>query len=83
MTVKIHNPYQRPIRVVSVSAQVGRGKRFCSGANLYVRPFHGRLVIPRRRMRVVRLRVAMARTAAPECNGARFPLIFRGRAVVR
>jgi hypothetical protein len=83
MTVKIHNPYQRPIRVVSVSAQAGRGKRFCSGANLHVRSFRGRLVIPRRRTRVVRLRVQMALTAAPECKGARFPLLFRARAVVR
>ena len=83
MSVKIRNPYRRPIRVVSVSAQVGRGKRFCSGANLHVRPFRGRLVIPRRQTRSVPLRVEMPLTAAPECDGARFPLVFRARAIMR
>jgi hypothetical protein len=83
MSVKIHNPYRRAIRVVFVSAEVGRGKRFCTGANLHIRPFRGRLVIPRHSMRIVRLRVAMPLTAAPECDGARFPLIFRARAVGR
>jgi hypothetical protein len=83
MRVKIHNPYRRPIRVVSVTAKVKGGARYCTGANVDVRPFRGRVVIPRRRSRVVRLRVQMQPTAAQECSGARFPLLFRARAVVR
>jgi hypothetical protein len=83
MNVKIQNPYRRSMRVVSVSAQVGRGKRFCTGANVHVRPFRVGVLIPRRRSRIVRLLVAMPRTAAPECDGARFPLVFRARAVVQ
>lgn len=83
MNVKIKNPYRRSMRVVSVTAQVRRGARFCTGSNLDVRPFRGRLVIPRRRARIVRLRVEMQPTAAQECSGARFPLVFHARAVVR
>jgi hypothetical protein len=82
MRVKVHNPYRRPLRVLSVRAHVGGGRRFCTGANLHVRPFRGRLVVPRRRTRTIRLRVEMPVTAAPECLGARFPLYFRGKGVV-
>jgi hypothetical protein len=83
MNVRVRNPHRRPIRILSVWAQVGRGKRYCTGANLHVRPFHGLLVVPRRRTRILRLRVLIPRTAASECDGARFPLSFRGKAVMR
>jgi hypothetical protein len=79
----VRNPYRRPLRLLSLTAVVRRGRRACSGANLEVRPFRGRLTVPPRRSRVVRLRVRMPLTAAPECNGARFPLVFRGRGVLR
>lgn len=79
----VRNPYRRPLRVLSLTAAVRPGRRACSGANLDVRPFRGRLVVPPRRSRVIRLLVRMPLTAAPECNGARFPLVFRGRGVLR
>lgn len=78
----VRNPYRRPLRVTSVTAAVGRGGRACAGSNLHVRPFTGRLVVPPRRARVVRLRVEMPMTAAPECSGVRFPLRFRAKGFV-
>ena len=83
MNVKIQNSYQRTMQVVSVSADVRRARRLCTGYNVDVRPFRGRLSIPPRRTRVVRLLVHMQPTAAEECKGARFPLRFRAKAVLR
>jgi hypothetical protein len=83
MNVKIRNPYKRTLRVLSVSADVRHARRLCTGSNVDVRPFRGRLSILPRRSRVVRLLVEMQPTVAEECKGARFPLRFRARAVVR
>lgn len=79
----VRNPYRRPLRLVSLEVSVRGGRRWCSNANLEVRPFRGRLVIPARRKRVVRLLARMPVTAAPECSGARFPLTFRARGILR
>jgi hypothetical protein len=79
----VRNPYRRPLRLVSLTVDVRSGLRACSGSNLDVRPFRGRLVVPSRRTRVVRLLVRMPLTAAPECSGARFPLTFRARGILR
>jgi hypothetical protein len=81
--VKVRNPYRRPMTLVSVTARVRNANERCTRWNLEVRPFRGRLRIPRGRTRVARLRVRMPLTAAPECRGAKFPLDFRARAVVR
>jgi hypothetical protein len=83
MKVTVRNPFARTMRLVSIQARVGRAKRACSGQNLEVRPFRGRLRIPARRRRVVRLLVAMAPTAAEECKRARFPVRFRAKGVLR
>jgi hypothetical protein len=83
MKVTIRNPFRRRLELVSVRASVGRARRACSGANLEVRPFRGRLRIARRQRRVVRLLATMAPTAAEECKRARFPLRFRARGVLR
>jgi hypothetical protein len=83
MSVKIRNPYGRPMRLVSLSADVRRARRLCTGSNVDVRPFRGRLSISPRRTRVVRLLVHMQPTVAEECKGARFPLRFRAKAVLR
>jgi hypothetical protein len=83
LNLKIRNPYKRPMRLVAVTARVRGPRRACTRWNLDVRPFRGRLVIPRGRARIARLLVRMPRTAAQECNGARFPLVFRARAVVQ
>jgi hypothetical protein len=79
----VRNRSRRPIRLVYLTARVRDPGRTCTRHNLEVRPFHGRFLIPGRRSRVVRLRVRMPETAAPECRGARFPLVFSGRAVTR
>lgn len=81
--VKVRNPYRRPMTLVSVTARVRNASERCTRWNLDVRPFRGRLRIPRGRTRVARLRVRMPLNAAPECRGAKFPLDFRARAVVQ
>jgi hypothetical protein len=83
LSVKIRNPYKRRMRIVSLRARVRGPRRACTKWNLDVRPFRGWLVIPPRRTRIARLRVRMPSTAAQECCGARFPLVFTARAVVR
>ncbi len=83
MNVKVRNPYRRPLLVLSLSAQVRRARRLCTGSNVDVRPFRGRVPIRPRRTRVIRLRVEMQPTVAEECKGARFPLRFRARGVLR
>jgi hypothetical protein len=83
MKVTVRNPFVRTMELVSVRAGVERAGRACSGQNVVVRPFRGRLRIPARRRRVVRLLVAMAPTAAEECKRARFPVRFRARGVLR
>ena len=83
MRVKIRNPFKRAIVVRSDTAQVRRARRGCSGSNVEVRPFRGRVRVPAQGARVVRLLVRMPVTAADECRGARFPLVFRARAALR
>lgn len=83
LPARVRNPHRRPLRLVSLTVVVRGARRGCSGVNIEVRPFRGRLVIPPRRARVVRLLARMPLTAAPECNGARFPLVFRGRGTLR
>jgi len=79
----VRNPYRRLLRVHSVTVAVRGARPGCSGSNVDVRPFTGRLLVPPRRARVVRLLVRMPLTAAPECRGASFPLAFRGRGTLR
>src|SRR5687767_3531228 len=74
MSVRIRNPYHRPMRLVSLSTDVRRARRLCTGSNVDVRPFRGRLSIQPGRTRVIRLLVHMQPTVAAECKGARFPL---------
>jgi hypothetical protein len=83
LKVTVRNPFVRTMRLVSLHADVGRAGRTCSSANIEVRPFRGRLRIPGRRRRIVRLLATMAPSAAEECKRARFPIRFRGRAVLR
>ena len=79
----IRNPYRRRLVVSSVTVAVGRARSACSASNLDVRPFRGRVVVPPRRSRIVRVLVRMPLTAAPECNGAKFPLRFRAKGLLR
>lgn len=83
LLVKVRNPYRRAMTLVSLTTHVGDASRKCTRWNLDVGPFRGRLRVPRGRTRVARLSVRMPATAAPECRGAKFPLAFRARAVVR
>jgi hypothetical protein len=83
LRVKVRNPYRRAMRVVSLTARVGDASRRCTRFNLEVGRFRGRLVIARGRTGVARLSARIPLTAAPECRGARFPIAFRARAVVR
>jgi hypothetical protein len=83
LKVTVRNPFARTMRLVALRADVRRANGACSAANVEVQPFRGRLRIPGRRRRIVRLLVMMAPTAAEQCQRARFPIRFRGRAMLR
>jgi hypothetical protein len=82
MKVRIRNRYADPIRLGYVKTKARDASPGCTSQNLAVTPRkRTRKVIPARRFRAVRVRVEMAPSAAPDCQGARFPLRFvvRGR----
>jgi hypothetical protein len=81
LVVTVKNPFRRRLRLVSLRATARPARRGCSGWNVEVRPFAGRRTIRPRGSARVRLLARMPASVAEECKGARFPLVFRGRAV--
>jgi len=81
--VKLHvrNRYAFPIRVLVVRVRVQRPFRGCPAKAVKIRPWRGKLKIPAHGTKVVHVRVAMRTWAPTACQGARFPLRYRGRAV--
>jgi hypothetical protein len=77
MRIAIESRMARPIEVRMVRTFVHRRTpRACSGKNVRVKPFLGRLTIGPRRTRAVWVRVAMRRRAPNSCQKARFRLRF-------
>jgi hypothetical protein len=80
LVIAVHNRSRRSLRVRSITTRVRDGKRGCSAGNLRVSAFRGRLRVGAGRSRRVAVRVRMLPTAPAACQGAVFPLAFRGRA---
>jgi len=80
LLLAVHNPGRRPLRVRSITTRVRDAKPGCSGVNLQVDPYRGRLRVGAGRWRNVSVSVRMLPTTPLACQGARFPLAFRGRA---
>jgi hypothetical protein len=81
--MKVHVRNRKPfaIRVTRISVTVRSRTHGCSGRNVRVRPFRGRLRVKARGRRLLRMRVRMIRAAPNACQGVRFTLRFHGRAV--
>jgi hypothetical protein len=76
----LRNPYRFPIKVTMLSVRVGDAPR-CDGRWLRPHKLARPVIVPKRGTRKVTLSLAMALGAPAGCQGARFPLHFRGRAV--
>jgi hypothetical protein len=80
LVVVVHNRGRRPLRVRSITARVRSANRACGARNLRVSPFRGRLLVRGRQSRRVAVTVWMLPESPAACQGAVFPLVFRGRA---
>ncbi len=83
--LKIENPNPYPIKVGSLRIIVGRPDRAgCSARAL--RPKEGirlGLLVPKKSRAFASYPIKLRRAAKNKCQGARWPLVFRGRAVRR
>jgi hypothetical protein len=81
LRLRIRNPLDRAIRVRSIRARVRRPHRGCPAKAITIRRWRGHLRIRPHRGRTVRVKVKMKRRAPNACQGARFPIRYRGTAV--
>jgi hypothetical protein len=81
MKLHVRNRYDFPIRVLEVRVHVKRPFVGCPAKAVKVRPWHGKLKIPPHGGRVIHVHASMRRWAPNACQGARFPIRYRGRAV--
>jgi hypothetical protein len=80
LVIAVHNRGRRSVRVRSITTRVRDAKPGCSAKNLRVAAFRGRLRVGAGRWRTVSVSVRMLPTTPVACQGAVFPLAFRGRA---
>ena len=83
LRLKVHNRHRFKIRVTSIKTRVGDPSAACRASNVSVRRFRGHKKVPGRHSRRIRVRIRMAASAPDACQGARFPLTYKGRAVRR
>ncbi len=81
LVLRVRNYQRFPITLRWVGVKVRRPSRRCAASNLQIHPFNGHRRIAARRWVRLRLRVFMKRTAPNACQGIRFPLTYRGKAV--
>jgi hypothetical protein len=78
LKVTVSNPWHFGIIVTSISASVGPGRPGCAAANLKVSPFTGELKLGAGQTGYATLEVTLAHAAPDACQGAVFPLSYRG-----
>jgi hypothetical protein len=83
LVIVVHNRGRRPLRIRSVTTRVRNASAECRGRNLRVSRFRGRLRLKARASRRIAVSVRMLPESPPACQGAVFPLVFRGRATGR
>lgn len=81
LRLRVSNPYGFRLVVRQITVRVGDANGACNRANLKIRRYRGRLRIPARRSRRVVLPARLKAAAPTACQGARFPLAYRGRGV--
>ena len=80
MTIHVTNRLPRIVHLRSVKTTVRAASRGCSGKNLVVAPYRGRLRIGPGRSARVGVRVRMRLDSPNACQGKLFPLTFMGQA---
>jgi hypothetical protein len=81
LVITVHNRGRRPLLVRSISVRIVRAASpGCAAKNLYVSRFRGRLRLRGHATRRIAVRVWMVRNSPSACQGAVFPLVFKGRA---
>jgi hypothetical protein len=78
LLIVVRNRERRPLRVGSVTTRVRDASAACSGRNLHVSRFRGRLRLAGRGSRRIAVRVWMRPESPAAWQGAVFPLVFRG-----
>lgn len=80
MAIHVRNRLRRVVHLRSVKTTVHAAARDCSGKNLVVAPYRGRLRIGPGRSARVTVRVRMRFNSPDACQGELFPLTFTGQA---
>ena len=80
LTIHVTNRLRRVVHLRSVRTAVRAAARGCSGKNLVVAPYRGRLRIGPGRSARVTVRVRMLLDSPNACQGQLFPLTFAGQA---
>jgi hypothetical protein len=80
MIIHVKNRLHRTIHLRSVKTTVRAAARGCSGANLVVAAYHGRLRIRAGGWSRVFVSVRMRSDSPNACQGEVFPLTFKGQA---
>jgi hypothetical protein len=81
LRLRITNPNAFPIRVRSVTVKVQSKTASCPSKVLKVRKFAGAKRLGARRSANVKVQIRMRPTATDACQGARFRLVYGGKAV--
>jgi hypothetical protein len=80
LVIVVRNRDRTSLRVRSITTRVRDAKPGCRAGNLRVSAFRGRLRVGAGRSRRVAVRARMPSDSPSACQGAVFPLVFRGRA---
>lgn len=80
LTLTVTNKLTVPIVLTSLTTKVGAASSSCGTANLAVAPFAGKLPVPAKGKASTTVQVTMAHSAPNACQGAIFPLHYRGQA---
>ena len=81
LRVRSHNRTTEPVRLMRVRAKVRKANAACGKEYLKIRRAEPKRVIPPHRRIEVRMKVRLSPLAPDACQGARWPVRFRARAV--
>jgi hypothetical protein len=81
LRLTLTNPQHFAIVVTSVTVAVGNASQGCKAANIAVTHFSGRRRVAAKGSARVKLEITLVHKAPDACQGAVFPLRYRGRAV--
>jgi hypothetical protein len=81
LVITVHNRGRHPLMVRSISVRIVRAPSpGCAAKNLHVSRFRGRLRLRGHATRRIAVRIWILRDSPSACQGAVFPLVFKGRA---